>query len=407
MSITKKVSGLAGALLLSLTLLLSACSPATPPAGEPAPENTGQAPAAGKIALVASAAGANDNGYNQTAVEGLKQLAGETGVEYKVVEATTDYPGTLKTLAQAGFNLIFSLEYDFTALIEGVGGEAPLAEQFPDTTFVVFNANPNLKEDGTAIHNNVISVMFNVNEASYLAGALAVQVIENSAVLFDAGTHSFTATPDGRKVGFIGGTQSAGIEVFSFGYAEGIDYAAQQFGADAVYTMYSTFDAGFVDTAKGSTTAGTYFDQGANVVFSVAGSVGDGVAAKAKEVGKLAIMVDANKDDSQPGNILTSVLKNTNVPVQELGKKLLDGTLAAEGGKELSYDLDSGATGITDLSVIETALKADDAAKAKWGEIRAFLDDTTAKVKDGTIKVTNAQVGETLDYATLTHVKLP
>ena len=39
-------------------------------------------------------------------------------------------------------------------------------------------------------------------------------------------------------------------------------------------------------------------NQGANVVFSVAGSVGDGAATKAKEEGKLAIQVDANKDDS-------------------------------------------------------------------------------------------------------------
>ncbi len=403
MSTSKRISGLTGALLLALAMLLSACSPAAAPSGNPsAPAGTTSA----KIALVASAAGANDNGYNQTAISGLKQLAEETGVEYKVVEATTDYPGTLKTLAQAGFNLIFSLEYDFTALIEGVGGEKPLAEQFPDTTWVVFNANPNLK-DGAPIHKNVISVMFNVNEASFLAGALAVQVIENAGTLFDSGTHSFTAVPDGRKVGFIGGTQSAGIEVFSIGYAEGIDYAAKQIGADAVYTMYSTFDAGFVDTAKGSTTAGTYYDQGANVVFSVAGSVGDGVAAKAKEVGKLAIMVDADKDDAQPGNVLTSVLKNTNVPVHELGKQLVDGKLAEQGGKELSYDLSSGATGVTDLSVIEAALKSDDAAKAKWAEIKTFLADTSAKIKDGTIKVTNAQVGETLDYATLTNVKLP
>ena len=137
MSIPKKISGLAGGVLLGLTLLLSACSPAaapTSPTTQPSSEGTAPAPANAKIALVASAAGANDNGYNQTAIEGLKQLASETGVEYKVVEATTDYPGTLKTLAQAGFNLIYSLEYDFTALIEGVGGEKPLAEQFPDTT---------------------------------------------------------------------------------------------------------------------------------------------------------------------------------------------------------------------------------------------------------------------------------
>jgi len=398
-----RASRLFGGLALIVMLALTACSSAAAPAA-----SGGATPTAptGKVALVASAAGANDNGYNQTAIEGLKKLGAEKGVDFKVVETTTDYPGTLKTLAQAGYKLIYSLEYDFTALIEGVGGDKPLAEQFPDTTFVVFNANPNLK-DGAAIHKNVISVLFNVNEASFLAGALSVMVNENAATLFDPAKYSFTAGTDGRKLGFIGGTQSAGISVFSDGFAQGIDYAAKQVGADAVYTMFSTFDAGFVDTAKGSTTGGTYFDQGANVVFTVAGSVGDGVAAKAKEVKKLAIMVDANKDASQPGSVLTSVLKNTNVPVYELGLKLLDGTLAAEGGKEIDYSLASGATGITDLSAIEAALKTDDAAKAKWAEIKKSMDDTAAKIKDGTIKVTNAQIGDKLDYSTLTNVKLP
>jgi len=359
------------------------------------------------IALLCSAAGANDNGYNQTAINGLKQLKDEKGIEYKVIETTADYPGTLETIAEAGYKLIFSLEYDFTALIKGVGGEKPLAEQFPDTIFVIFNANPNLNKDGTPIHNNVISVMFNVNEASFLAGVLSVLVNESAYTLFDSSTHSFTSGDEGRKVGFIGGTKSEGIEVFSFGYAEGVNYAASEIGADVVYVYYSTYDAGFVDSAQGAVIAGTYYSEGANIVYCVAGSVGDGVDVKAKEVKKLSIQVDANKDNSQPGYILTSVLKTTSVPVIEFGSKLVDGTLAADGGKEIFYTLASGATGITDLSVIESAIRTDAAAQAKWGEIKAYIDNVSAKIKDGSIKVTNAQIGERLNISTLSNIKLP
>lgn len=359
------------------------------------------------IALLCSAAGANDNGYNQTAINGLKQLKDEKGIEYKVIETTTDYPGTLETIAEAGYKLIFSLEYDFTALIKGVGGEKPLAEQFPDTIFVIFNANPNLNKDGTPIHNNVISVMFNVNEASFLAGVLSVLVNESAYTLFDSSTHSFTSGDEGRKVGFIGGTKSEGIEVFSFGYAEGVNYAASEIGADVVYVYYSTYDAGFVDSAQGAVIAGTYYSEGANIVYCVAGSVGDGVDVKAKEVKKLSIQVDADKDNSQPGYILTSVLKTTSVPVIEFGSKLVDGTLAADGGKEIFYTLASGATGITDLSVIESAIRTDAAAQAKWSEIKAYIDNVSAKIKDGSIKVTNAQIGERLNISTLSNIKLP
>lgn len=391
--------------LLTVSLAFTGCSS---PAGSSSAPASGDGQAANqKIALLCSAAGANDNGYNQTAINGLNQLKDKTGADVKVVESTTDYPGTLKTLAQSGYNLIFSLEYDFTALIEGVGGEKPLAEQFPDTTFVVFNANPNVNEQGEAIHKNVISVMFNVNEASFLAGVLSVQVNENAPVLFDTAKYSFTPGAAGRKVGFIGGTQSAGIEVFSFGFAEGVNYAAKELGDDVSYTFYSTYDAGFVDTAKGATTAGTYYSEGANIVYTVAGSVGDGVDAKAKEVKKLSIQVDANKDVSQAGYILTSVLKNTNVPVYELGKQYLDGKLGESAGKEISYNLSSGATGITDLATIEAAIKNDDAAKAKWAEIKEHLNGVAEQINNGSVKVTNAQIGEKLDVKTLSNVKLP
>lgn len=358
-----------------------------------------------KIALLASAAGANDNGYNQTAIEGLQDFAKETGVDYNVVEATTDYPGTLKTLAENGYQLIFSLEYDFTALIEGVGGEAPLAEQFPDTYFVVFNANPNVGEDGEPLHDNVVSVMFNVNEPSFLAGALAVQIIENQEVLLDGSMHSLTPVPEGRKVGFIGGTQSDGITVFADGYYQGIDHAAAEIGSDVMYTALSTFDAGFVDTAKGAQTAATYYDQGANVVFTVAGSVADGVNARAKELKKLSIDVDADKDETQPGYILTSVLKNTNVPVNELGHLLLDDNLSSVGGTEIDYTLASGATGITDLSTFKQHIKTDDEATAKWAEIEAYIADLTEQINSGAIQVSNAQLGEKLDLSALTNLK--
>lgn len=40
-----------------------------------------------KIGIVCSAAGQNDNGYNQSAVEGAKQVSEELGIDYKVIDA--------------------------------------------------------------------------------------------------------------------------------------------------------------------------------------------------------------------------------------------------------------------------------------------------------------------------------
>lgn len=346
-----------------------------------------------KVAIICSAAGQNDNGYNQSAVEGAKKAADEFGIEYKVVEPTTGVPQALESLADDGYNVIFNLEYDFEALIQGTGGAQPIAEMYPDTTFVCVNDNPNQDEDGNTIHDNVISVLFDVHQASFVAGALTTLVNENAETLFGTDGYNFTpADNGGRSVGFIGGTNSNGITVFSYGYIEGINYEAEKLGV--TYDYYAKYDAGFADSATGSTVAGTYYNQGANIVFSVAGSVGDGVASKAKEEGKLAIQVDANKDDQQPGYVLTSVIKNTEVPVYDIVKEAVNGKID-KMDRAQTYSLASGAASITDLSEISKHIQ--DSGKDKWEEIKTEIKDVEDKISDGTIVVTDAQSGEEFD----------
>ena len=239
----------------------------------------------------------------------------------------------------------------------------------------------------------IISVLFDVHQASFVAGALTTLVNENAETLFGTDGYNFTpADNGGRSVGFIGGTNSNGITVFSYGYIEGINYEAEKLGVN--YDYYAKYDAGFADSATGSTVAGTYYNQGANIVFSVAGSVGDGVASKAKEEGKLAIQVDANKDDQQPRYVLTSVIKNTEVPVYDIVKEAVNGKID-KMDRAQTYSLASGAASITDLSEISKHIQ--DSGKDKWEEIKTEIKDVEDKISDGTIVVTDAQSGEEFD----------
>jgi len=345
-----------------------------------------------EIAIVTSAAGKNDNGYNQSAIEGLAKVASQYNVKTKVVETSDSLtvPDALKQLAASGTKLIFSLEYDFDALINGVGGSKPLAEQYPNTTFVVFNANPNLDSNGKTKFKNVISVLFDVHEASYLAGYLSVYINENLKDLFDTKSYAFNMDKaTNRNLGFIGGTASDGIQVFSYGYMEGASLAAGEFKTKYKYT--SKYDAGFGDPTVGSSFASSCYTAGANIVFAVAGNVGTGVTSKAADAKRLSIEVDANKDAMQPGYILTSVLKNTNVPVEAISEAFMKGNISTLPSM-LSYNLNSGATGITDLATISKYIKP--TGKAKWEEIKAKVAKISSMIKSGEIKVTNAQAGE-------------
>lgn len=349
-----------------------------------------------RVAVVCSGSGQNDNGYNQSACEEIKEMSEEVGCEYKIIEPANGVPEALETLADDGYNLIFTLEYDFDALIKGVGGSEPIAAQYPDTTFVVFNDNPNVDENGETIHDNVISVLFDVHEASYLAGYLSVQVNENMDKLFDA-SYGLTPLDEARGIGFIGGTNSNGILVYSYGFIEGINAAAAEYGA--TYDYYTKYDAGFTDSALGSTVAETFYDEGANVVFADAGVVGDGITAKAKELGKIAIQTDANLDAQQPGHVLTSVLKITGVPVETITKAYADGKIN-EMERFQTYNLASGATGITDLEEMGKHVQDQEV----WNEIKEKVQTVSDKISSGEIKVTNKQLNEEFDEATCPNV---
>ena len=170
-----------------------------------------------------------------------------------------------------------------------------------------------------------------------------------------------------------------------------------------MYDYYAKYDAGFTDSASGATVAGTYYGNGANVVFGCAGSVGDGITSKAKEVGRLAIQVDGNKDNQQPGYVLTSVLKNTNVPVQAICDALDDGLLSSMDNLQ-DYSLSSGATGLTDCAEIQKAITTDE-GKAKWEEIWTEIEDLKGRV-GSEIKVVNAQNGETFDPSACPNVNI-
>jgi basic membrane protein A len=397
----KKVLCLALAVMMGMSVLAGCGSKAETSSGAPA-DGTASAKSDKKIAIVCDSAGQNDNGYNQAAVNGAKEAAQKYGVQYKVVEPTNGIPAALEALADDGYNVIFSLEYDFDALIKGVGGAKPIAESYPDTTFVVFNDNPNVTSSGDVKYKNVISVMFDVHEASFLAGSLSVLVNENEKTLFTDGYKFKDPENGGRAIGFIGGTNSNGITVFSDGFIQGINYTAKELNVK--YDFYAKYDAGFTDSALGSTVAGTYYDKGANIVYGVAGGVGEGITSKAKEVGRLAIQVDANKDNQQPGYVLTSVLKNTNVPVMAICTAMVENKLSSMENVQ-SYSLSTGATGITDLSEISKHIAQTDAAKAKWKEIQTKLADIKGKI--GTeIKVVNAQAGEKFDSSTCPNVTI-
>ena len=305
------------------------------------------------VALIIAQGGLGDQSYNDLAYSGFKKAIAETKLQGKPVESkdvVAQAADILRRASDAGFGLIVDLEYSHGDALQAV------AKDYPDADYVIFNQVRN----GV----NVASVLFQEQEGSFLAGALATLVAK------DASIKGMSGKP---VIGVIGGTKSIGIDKFIVGYIQG----ARAIDPDAeVKVAYSN---NFGDPAIGLQMAKAMFESGANVVFQVAGGTGLGVIQAAKEAGKFAIGVDTDQDGVAPGAVLTSMVKRTEVAVEKVIEDYASHSFP--GGKTLTLGLAQDGVALSPMKYTKDKIPA--AALAK-------VDDLRKKILSGDIKVWNA-----------------
>lgn len=304
-----------------------------------------------KVALVISDAGLGDKGFNDLANAGMqkavKEFPGVTGTPIQDPQIDTHGLQDLTQAAQAGYGLVIDLDYGTLDNLNQV------AKKFPKTSFVFV--------DGVATGPNVTSAIFNVQDSSYLCGMLAGMAVDNPAV-----------NKTGKKIiGTVGGAKSPGIDQFLVGYQQGAQ------AIDPAIKVLVSYANNFADPTIGANLANAMYDQGALVVYQVAGVTGLGVIKSAQQRDRYAIGVDSNQDGVAPGHVLTSSIKRTDTAVYDIIKDYAGGTLA--GGKSIYYGLPDGV-GITDLTYTKSLFSVADLAK---------VQQTEKSIESGALKVWN------------------
>ena len=253
----------------------------------------------------------------------------------------------LRRAADAGFGLIIDLEFSHSEYFPTV------AADYPDTLWSFFN----LPIEG----DNIRSVVFKEHEGSYLAGALAAMMttVEGNDKI----------NPD-KVIGVIGGTVSEGIDKFISGYIEGAHHV------DPDVDVLVSYTNDFADPTTGRTAAEAMYDQGADIVFQVAGGAGLGVFEAAKDANHYAIGVDTDQDSLAPGYILTSMVKRADLAVEQLMTDYAGGTF--EGGTVLNLGLAEDGVGLSDFTETRDEIPA---------EFLTEIDDLRQQIIDGDIKV--------------------
>jgi len=304
----------------------------------------------GLACQVTDVGGVDDKGFNQAAYEGLLQAQSELGVavEYLESQGDADYDPNLQSFIDKGCDVIITVGFLLADATK------KYAEANPDVAFAIV--------DSPTSAANVQGLTFAANEGAFLTGYLSAAMSETGVV------------------GTYGGINIPPVTVWMQGFALGFKYYNEQKGAKVkvlgwdIDKQDGTFAGNFESLDDGRNIAKTMYDEGADVIFTVAGPVGLGSAAFAQETdGKLRI-IGVDKDmaisDAENANVyLGSALKGVTAAVFQAVQDALAGT---GGGTDYVGTLANGGAGY----VVSQEIPA---------ELQAELDEIQQGIIDGTI----------------------
>jgi len=309
-----------------------------------------------KACQVTDTGGIDDKSFNATAWKGVEDAQTQLGVEGKYLESQqqTDYEKNINAFIEEKCGIIVTVGF-----LLGDATKAA-AEKNPDVKFSIvdFAYDPTIP--------NVLGQVFATDQAGFLAGYVAAGVSKTG------------------KIGTFGGIQIPPVTVFMDGFALGAKAYNEKHGTKVEVLGWDPvaqtglFTGNFESTDDGRTMGETLMDEGADIIMPVAGPVGLGTAAAAKERGGVYIIgVDADWYLTNPDYadiILTSVLKNMDITTLAAIKSAMDGTFA--GGLTVGT-LENGGVGLAPFHDLESVVPA---------ELAAELEAVKADIIAGTLK---------------------
>ncbi len=281
------------------------------------------------ISMVTDQNGIDDRSFNQSAWEGMQDWVesndlSEDNINYYQSGEEFNYIPNLNTAIQDEADIIYAIGFSLEeALLE-------IAAQNPEQKFGLV--------DGVIDLDNVVSITFADNEASYLAGVAAA------------------STSKTGKVGFVGGMQAPSILKFQAGYIAGAKSVNPDIQVDV------QFAESFSDAGVAQQIASAMFANDVDVIFHAAGNAGNGVNTEARnqlEAGaKEEIwVIGADRDQTAEGDwdggnfMLTSTLKELGRAIENESNDAMNDNF--HGGEHIISNLESGGVGIVEAGLPE------------------------------------------------------
>ena len=259
--------------------------------------------------MVLDTGGVDDHSFNQSSWAGLQAAAKQNPnikASYVSSNSQNDYTPNLTAETNKGCDTVIA--------VGGLMGSAvaKIAKANPQQHYAEIDAPSSGK--------NVYGLQYNTAQGAFLGGYLAAGMTKTG------------------KVGTFGGLNIPPVTIYMDGFWEGVQYYnkhnnghVQVLGWNEKNPQGGTFAQSFTDLNKGKQISQSLIQQGADIIFPVAGGTGLGAGAAAQASGgKVSVIwVDTDGCKSAPQYckyFLTSVTKGLTTSVQQYAAKVAGGT---------------------------------------------------------------------------------
>lgn len=262
-----------------------------------------------KVAMLAEGFTFDDMSFLQSCKAGLEQAKTDFGleVEYNIDTATTNYQLRIDAFGDQDFDLIIAIGFMWNDAVIAA------AKKYPASKFVLVDTE--LSEPQA----NAVSILFDVDEASYPLGFLSAWWADNHAVVDPA-------------IGYVGALEIPQIRQFIEPWINGLDRYNQKYGRTVAH--FGDYAGDFFNPDLGKHIADSLITLGADVIFGVGSETGNGSLLKAKEFGKVGIGVDVDQYISFPevsDILLSCAMKGLDNAIYAVVNSFVDNTFS-EGG---------------------------------------------------------------------------
>ncbi|NPV57768.1 MAG: BMP family protein [Anaerolineae bacterium] len=296
--------------VILLVAMVSACTPAATeaPTDVEAPAATEalaatevpaatEAPAAEedtfKVGLL-SPGPVNDQGWNQTAYDGLVLMEQELGAEISYVElgeSPSDFEKAFRDYASQGYDMVLGHGFQFQ------DSAVKVAAEYPDTKFFVSSS---YYYEGT----NVYGINTRSDQAYYLLGVIA-------------GSY-------GDKGGYVGGVEIPPIKEGEVGFING------GLSVNPNWSVSVAYLGNWTDVAAAKEAALSMIDEGATFVTPNANIAGNGVYQAAVEKDVWALGSFGDQTAQAPENIVASYVLNYGRGLVNIAREVKEGTFQGD-----------------------------------------------------------------------------